>query len=252
MTSLGKNHAGDTSLGGSGKDFPKTASDLLSKACHASLTDGRESLEELCRRYWKPVYFYLRIAWSKTNEDAKDLTQAFFLWLVEEGLLKRYEPERAAFRAYLKSLLKHFVQDHHKALHRLKRGGGARILNLDGEIAASGDALIDPKAIDPEKAFDHAWLSALLARAWDRVRDRLLSGGRAIQVQVFEEYNRCPGGASPTYASLAERLVIKEGDVKNHLFAVREELRKEIRSELSQTTWGPAKLEEEWNAFFGA
>lgn len=241
MSPLGEKRAGDTSLGGSRKDFPKTAWELISGA-------GREGLEELCRRYWKPVYHYLRVGWARSNEDAKDLTQAFFLWLLEEEeRVKRYEPGRAAFRTYLKSLLKHFVQDHDKAAHRLKRGGGVRLLDLDGPMA-----LPDPKAADPEQAFDQAWLAELMGRAVDRVRERFRSSGREAQVRVFEEYGLSQDGERPTYAALAEKLGLKEGDVKNHLFAVREEIRKEIREELSRMTAGPRELEEEWNAFFGA
>ena len=185
------------------------------------------------------------MGWGRSNEDAKDLTQAFFLWLVEEELVKRYEPGRAAFRTYLKSLLKHFVQDHDKAAHRLKRGGGLRMLGLD-------EAVPDSKSTDPEQAFDQAWLAELMGRAVDRVRERFRSSGREAQVRVFEEYNLSPSGDRPTYAALAEKLGLKEGDVKNHLFAVREEIRKEIRDELSRMTAGPRELEEEWNAFFGA
>ncbi|HLF92825.1 MAG TPA: sigma-70 family RNA polymerase sigma factor [Planctomycetota bacterium] len=238
MSPLGEKRAGDTSLGGSQKDFPKTAWELIAGP-------GRAGLEELCRRYWKPVYHYLRVGWARSNEDAKDLTQAFFLWLVEEELVKRYEPGRAAFRTYLKSLLKHFVQDHDKAAHRLKRGGGLRMLGLD-------EAVPDSKSTDPEQAFDQAWLAELMGRAVDRVRERFRSSGREAQVRVFEEYNLSPSGDRPTYAALAEKLGLKEGDVKNHLFAVREEIRKEIRDELSRMTAGPRELEEEWNAFFGA
>ena len=49
MSPLGEKRAGDTSLGGSQKDFPKTAWELIAGP-------GRAGLEELCRRYWKPVY----------------------------------------------------------------------------------------------------------------------------------------------------------------------------------------------------
>lgn len=247
MSPQGKKHAGDTTLGGSRSDFPKTLSELISRARDASGGEGRAALEELCRRYWKPVYHYLRLGWTRSNEDAKDLTQAFFLWIVEDELLKRYEPERAAFRTYLKSLLKHFVQDHDKAVARLKRGGGVRILPLDGE----GGLVADPKAVDPEKAFDQAWLSALMAHAVDRVRARFLQEGKELPFRVFEQYSLRPPAERPTYAELGRGLGIGEDAVKNHLFAVREEIRKEIRRELSNTTSGPRELEDEWNAFFG-
>jgi RNA polymerase sigma factor (sigma-70 family) len=251
MNPLSEKRAGDTSLGGIHRDFPKTAWELLASAREDAGEPGRASLEDLCRLYWKPVYHYLRVGWSRSNDDAKDLTQAFFLWLVEDDLVKRYDPERAAFRTFLKSLLKHFVQDHDKASRRLKRGGGVRTLDLDREMALSGGPPADPKASDPERAFDQAWLSALLENAVEKVRGRFRSSGRSIQIQVFEEYSLAPPADRPSYADLAGRLGIKEGDIKNHLFAVREEIRKEIRGELSRMTSDAETLEEEWNAFFG-
>lgn len=246
MSFPGKN-AGDTSLGGSRQDFPKTVWEVLSRARASPNGEGKAALEDLCRRYWKPVYRYLRVGWAKSNEDAKDLTQAFFLWLVEGDLVRRYQPGRAAFRTYLKSLLKHFVQDHDKAMGRIKRGGGVRILDIDAE-----DALADPKAVEPEAAFDQAWWGALIAHSIDRVRQRYLAEKRALPFQVFEQYSLLAPAERPSYGELGARLGIGEGEVKNHLFAVREEIRKEIRRELAKTTSGPQELEEEWNAFFGA
>jgi len=113
----------DTSLGGDGDRFPETGGDIRSL-----LGQDPSRLELLCRRYWKPVYAYVRIAWSKGNEDAKDLTQAFFLWLMEGETLARYDAEKGGFRAYLKTLLKRFVGHEERALQRLKRGGDARIV----------------------------------------------------------------------------------------------------------------------------
>jgi hypothetical protein len=91
-------------------------------------------------------------------------------------------------------------------------------------------------------------MADLVRRAVDRVAGRFRSGGRSLQFQVFEAYDAADG-EKPTYAALAKRLGIKESDVTNHLFSVREALRSEIKSELSALTASPEELEEEWNAF---
>ena len=169
----------DTSLGGEQREFPQTLWDVLCRARDSDAGVRRDGLEDLCRQYWKPVYRYVRVAWAKTNEDAKDLTQAFFLWLTEGDTLRRYKPERASFRAYLKGLMKHFVQHQEDALRRLKRGGGIRILELDGDLPLK-ELLSDPSNHDPETIFDSAWRSALVAGAQARVRERLQSRGRGL------------------------------------------------------------------------
>jgi RNA polymerase sigma-70 factor (ECF subfamily) len=243
---------GETSLGGSARDFPKTAGDLLSKMRDPSTGVRRAGFEELSRRYWKPVYYYVRLAWAKTNEDAKDLSQAFFLWLLEGDSIARYERERASFRTYLKLLLKRFVGHQEEAMSRLKRGGGIRIVPLDDGSAPLQEVISDPAGTDPERLFDKEWRAALIQNAVERVRKHWLSDDRAVKFRVFEMYDLTPPDRRPTYGEVAGAFGLKETDVRNHLFAVREAIRSEIRSELSEMTAGPEELAEEWNAFFGS
>jgi RNA polymerase sigma factor (sigma-70 family) len=239
--------SGDTSLGGSGPEFPKTAGDMIAGARDPSSKVRRAAFEDLSRRYWKPVYTYVRLAWAKSNEDAKDLTQAFFLWLLEGGSIARYERERASFRTYLKMLLKSFVGHQDEAMSRLKRGGGVRIVAMDVK-----DLVPDPRAADPERLFDQEWRRVLIQNAVDQVRKDWSSGDRAVKFRAFELYDLLPPEGRPTYAEVAGQLGIKESDVRNHLFAAREAIRSEIRRELSELTSGPEELAEEWNAFFGS
>jgi hypothetical protein len=69
---------GDTSIGGSRRDFPSTSWNLIRGAGKAH----REHLERLIYLYWKPAYLYLRACGHKSVEDAKDLTQDFFATVV--------------------------------------------------------------------------------------------------------------------------------------------------------------------------
>jgi len=242
----------DTSLGGPGVHFAQTAWGMVERARDASPEIRQGGLEELAAAYWKPVYHYLRVAWAKSNEDAKDLAQAFFLWLTDRAALGRYEPGRGSFRTFLKALLRHFVQHHDEALDRLKRGGGKTLLRLDGEESLQ-DVVADPRAVTPDEAFEREWRHGLMAVAVERVRRRLLGEGAGVKFRVFEEYYLNAGPEErPTYAGVARRLGVKEGDVKHILTGVREEVRQEIRAELSRTLSRPEDLQDEWNAFFGS
>ena len=57
---------------------------------------------------------------------------------------------------------------------------------------------------------------------------------------------------APSYTldRVGEQLGLKASDVRNHLFAVRERLRTEIRGELRETVSNPDQLESEWKALF--
>jgi len=238
---MGDRRPADTSLGGGDRQFPKTSWSLLSGLGITGRSEIRAGMEELCRRYWKPLYLYARIAWAKSNEEAKDLTQAFFVWVMEGDVIRRFVPGRAGFRAYLKGLLRNFIADQEKAQHRLKRGGGALILTLDEALLREGETA--------EQGFDRAWRDELMDRAIERVRALFVETGREKQFQVFEEYDLKDNAES--YAALGARLGLPESGISNALFAAREAVRNGIRDELAELTTDAAGIEDEWNELFG-
>lgn len=242
----------DTSIGGAGRAFPPTTQGLLGPLRDPSNPLHRQALTEFCSRYWKPVYHYLRIARAKSNDDAKDLTQAFFQELLEGDALSRYAPERGSFRTFLKVLLASFLSHHEEAMRALKRGGGVRTFSLDVVLPPGEDSAGVPQESDPERAFDQAWVTTVMQSAVERVRSRLSSQGREVQFRVFEEHDLLPDGEPPGYETLARRLGIKETQVRDHLVAVRRAVRSEIRAELATLTRDDRELQEEWNVLFGA
>ncbi len=243
----------DSQLDPEGRAFPVTSWSLIAGVKDSSPEARKEALESLCRRYWKPVYHFVKRAWSKSHDDAKDLTQAFFLQILDGGALRKYSPERGGFRAYLKVLLRGFAADQHDAMTALKRGGGVKILALDADAAAIREVVPDAQAQSPEKIFDWAWKKEILERAVERARQWFAEGGRSVQFRAFEEYDLLPGpGDRPTYAAVAGTLGVSESDVRNYLFAVRERMRTEIRAELAHTVTDLRQLDDEWADLFGA
>jgi RNA polymerase sigma-70 factor (ECF subfamily) len=245
-------HFGETELGGSQREFPKTIWGMVVRMKDESTESRRAALEDLARRYWKPVYHFIRMAWSKSNEDAKDLTQAFFAWLTEGDTMRKYEPSKGSFRTYLRILLKHFLQHQDEAMRRFKRGGGVKLAPLAGDPDYPQVDIPDPKATDPEKAYDETWMVTLAQNALQRVRERCRAGGREKEFRAYEEYDLKAARERPTYAAVAATLGVKESDVRNYLFRIREEIWAEIRVELALVTRDKQELEEEWNALFGS
>ncbi len=235
----------DTSMGGEGEAFPKTTFHLVQGLHGEDLEDRRGALELLCKRYWKPVYAFVRRAWAKSNEDAKDLAQAFFLWALEADRLARFDPARGTFRGFLKLLLKGFLADREDAMRALKRGGGVKILSIPDTAG------FEPADRDPHEAFDRHWKLEVVKRALQRVQKWYSANNREIQYKAFREYAEAEKEGKPTYAEVARRLGLSESDVRNHLHAVRRRLREEIRAELADTVSGPGELEGEWKALFG-
>lgn len=231
----------DTSLGGSAGGFPDTSWSVIARLDATRSEESRVHFEALCRRYWKPLYRYLRVSRRCSNDDAKDLVQGFFLWLMDAEALRKFAPQRGGFRTYLKLLLKGYAWKQDEARARLKRGGGAAIVPLEGIDEP------DSAADSPDAAFESAWREQILREALQRVERRW--AGREEQFRVFREYD--VKQAEESYEQLGARLGMTAAAVRTGLAAVREAMREEIRAELAKLTADPAELEEEWNAFLG-
>jgi len=242
-------NSGDTTLGGGDKAFPETTLGFAGGLRNPATADYTRSMETLCSRYWKPVYSYIRIAWAKSNEDAKDVTQAFFAWLVEEDALRKYDPARGGFRAYLKVLLRRFVSHVERDLHRLKRGGGVRVFSLDGDAPPLPE--LDTGNVDPEKVFERVWLEELVHQSIGRVRERFVRSGREARFRAYEAFALGSDGARPSYAVLAARHGLTVGEVEKALFVVREEIRQEMRAALARSAGSDRELEDEWKRLLG-
>ncbi|MEM8733524.1 MAG: sigma factor, partial [Planctomycetota bacterium] len=103
-------------------DFATTRWSLVLRAARNS--EGTpEALEELCQAYWRPLYFYARRRVAD-RQEAQDLTQAFFVQILEKRVFESADPLRGKFRAFLLTSFKHFLTNHWQKRNALKRGGG--------------------------------------------------------------------------------------------------------------------------------
>ena len=236
-----------TELGGARKDFPATTANFQAQLRDPATLARMAVMETLATRYWKPVYHFLRMTYNKSNEDAKDLAQAFFVWILERDLLLRFDPARSSFRTFLKGVLRNFAGNEHQALHRLKRGGGVGHVSIDVAAAAleRGDT-----ETDPDKMFDRLWLKEVLRRAVDRVKEKCRATQRVIPFLVFQQYDLDASDSPPSYAEVAKRLGIKESDVRNHLHEIREKIRQEVKAEISAAEGETGDLSPELSTLF--
>jgi hypothetical protein len=84
-------------------------------------TEVNEDLASLCQIYWRPIFtFIYRRGYSAP--DAQDLTQDFFLMILEGKLLQSADPSQGRFRSFLLRSLKNFLIDALVKRRRIKRG----------------------------------------------------------------------------------------------------------------------------------
>jgi RNA polymerase sigma-70 factor (ECF subfamily) len=221
-----------------GSRFPTTSLSLV-----VDVREGREDrlrhhLESLCQRYWRPVFRVARQ--TRETAEAEDVTQAFFMHVMEHEILRKFDPTRGNLRAFLKACLQNFLAIGGRAQQRLKRGGGRAIIAFDTATMA---AL--PGA--PEEEFDREWLEELLRESVASLQAELQRRGREIVFEVFRRHDLHEGpGERPGYDDLAAQLGISRADVGNHLRAARRDLRRIVLRGISEyVVDGAGALEEE-------
>lgn len=212
----------------------------------------RHALSELVQAYWRPVYRALRVKHRKGREGAEDLTQAFFLRLIEKRVLEKFvaDPEAGRFRTLLRSLLDRFVGSAARDANRLKRGGGAHHVSLDPAAIEAIEQRIhnDP----PEDPFDREWRTAVIDQALTDLANEARSPIQRRRLEVFLAYEVEPGDEGrPTYAALASRLNVKAHDVKNDLVAMRRRFAELVLERIREDTHGEDEAREELRVLFG-
>src|SRR5438093_730478 len=125
----------DTDIGGPSGAFPATHYAVILASGSSDSEARKQALEVIVAAYWKPIYKYIRLTKGASNENAKDLTQAFFVRALDKGFFQRYDPSKARFRTYLRVCVERFLANERKSAGSCKRGGDREVLALDFESA---------------------------------------------------------------------------------------------------------------------
>lgn len=216
--------------------FPPTAWTLLAGIAGGGSGRAR-AIADVGRRYWTPVYVYLRRK-GRTEADAQDLVQSFFVHLLEKDLLTRPDRAKGRFRSWLRAVLEHFLANEARIRGAQKKGRGKKIIALDFEVAeqavrAGGD-------LGAGDAFDRAWAHDVLSRAFARLAKEMEAAGK-----------------QPVLATLKKRMGLlssvdgpEANDVAVH--RARKRLRALILEEVGDSVKDPSDATEEVAELFRA
>jgi RNA polymerase sigma-70 factor (ECF subfamily) len=214
---------------------------VAAKPDEASRTRAREALEELCRAYWYPLYAFVRYR-GYSSDDAQDLTQSFFVRIIETGGFASADPERGRFRSYLLGAMKHFLANEWHRARAQKRGGGVTFLHWDALDPEARYALEPAQSIDPDAGFDREWAQESIARAMERLRAESETRGKG---ELFEALKGSLTGDEPARKQTAARLEMTEGAVKVAVHRLRRRYRELLRAEIAETLTDPSDVDDE-------
>jgi RNA polymerase sigma factor (sigma-70 family) len=243
----------DTRIGGPRRVFPPTRHSIVLASKSPDAHVRERAFDALIAVYWKPVYKYIRVKWSASNEDAKDFTQEFFAAAFEKSFFEPYAPGKSKFRTYLRTCVDGIVANNRKAAARIKRGGQAGIQSLDFETAENElDRTQIGPASDPEDFFDREWVRSLFSLAVDDLRSHCQASGKLKHFALFERYDLDPAAdGRPTYAQLAVEFEIPVTQVTNFLSFARSEFRRHVLDRLGRITGSDEEFRNEARRLLG-
>lgn len=208
-----------------------------------------EALEKLCRTYWRPIYSFVRRE-GRTVEDAQDLTQDFFLRLLERHDFNAVRREKGRLRSYLLVSLKHFLINERQRALSIKRGGGRVILSLDEILARERNDPEPEDALTADRIFERRWALTVLERVLDELGKEYESAGNG---PLFDRCKELLADESRqiSQAEVASSLGMTENAVKQAYHRFRRRYRELLREEIAQTVAAPGDVDDELRHLIG-
>src|ERR1700730_14250567 len=221
--------------------FPTTRWTPVIAAGDPHRKEARSALVSLCENYWYPLYAYLRRR-GYPADQAQDLTQEFFIRVLEGRYLDRADPEKGRFRSFLLTSLKFFVADEEDRRRAHKRGGGM-VVPLEFSCGEERYQREPPHYETPERIFERRWALSVLDRVVERLRSEFVQHGRPEHFQRLKVF--LLGQSDTPYALLAKELNNPERKLKVAIHRLRKRYRELFRQEIADTLANPAEVESE-------
>lgn len=226
----------------SGDPFPTTHWSKILRAGNESSLSG-QALNELCGRYWKPIYAFIRHR-SQSDHDAEDLTQSYFASLFKRSYLPLADPQRGKFRAFLIHDLKWFLSSSAEKESAEKRGGKIMFLPFLEQPESSQAFNTPPNGQVEDAFFDRHWAKEIVRLARQSVEQEYSSDGRRIVFNTLE-----PGLITPpdpqTSLLWQKQLNMTEGNLRVALHRLRLRYREALKKQVLETVASPEDLQDE-------
>jgi RNA polymerase sigma-70 factor (ECF subfamily) len=221
--------------------FPTTRWTLVQRLRQGG--EGQQAaLDELCALYWYPIYAFLRRR-GHAHHDAEDITQGFFIKLLNDASFEASDANRGLLRTFLLSALQRHIADRNRHDLAQKRGGGMAIIAFEsmGAEERYGNEPKDHR--DPEHLFAQAWARELLETVRRQLESEFSAGGRSETFQILLPF--LIGEDPPSYRDVAARLKASETAVRVLVFRMRTRFRECLRETVATTVQDPAETESE-------
>jgi RNA polymerase sigma-70 factor (ECF subfamily) len=233
-----------------GSEFPSSQWSLIARARATDRGEARAALTDLCRRYWYPIYAFVRRQ-TRSAADAEDLTQGFFAHVLARDVIARADPDRGRFRSFLLGCCRKFIAKDRRSKRTQKVGGGVLILDLDFGSAEDRYSREPADTADPEALFRRRWALTLLDDVLAALQTDYVGAG---QGDLFSRLRPClvADGERTPYADIARAVGMTEPAVRKAAQRLRDRFRAELRRRVAQTVAEPGEVDDEIRDLFAA
>jgi RNA polymerase sigma factor (sigma-70 family) len=209
--------------------------------------EAHAALERLCRIYWWPIYGYVRRQ-GHSPEEAQDLTQSFFAFLLERKGLDTVGPEKGLLRSFFLASVKNFLANARRSSMAAKRGQGRLALPLE-QLFERERAHLEPQdTLTADRIYEREWALTLLDQVLGRLAEEYRIAGNAL---LFDRLKQLLAGEPdrPSQAQIAHELKMTENAVKQAYHRLRCRYGILLRDEIAETVTNPAEIEDEVRHF---
>jgi DNA-directed RNA polymerase specialized sigma24 family protein len=232
--------------------FRTTQWELIFNARNANSAQHERCLSELCSRYWFPLYRYALFT-GLSHEDAQDLTQGFFLYLLQKESLQYVDPAKGRFRSFLLASFRNHLSTFRQYAAAAKRGGGKPLVDIDAQNAGALQRLEPVDPLTAETFFDASWAQLLIERVLHRLGEEYRQRGKSQQFDRLQCYLEvgCEPDAN-SYEEAGRSLGLSGNGAKTLVFRMRQRFACLMRREVAQTLLNPRDTDAEIHALYSA
>ena len=232
--------------------FRTTQWDLVLNSGDVDSPQHDKALGELCSLYWYPLYTFARYK-GFSEDDAQDLTQSFFLHLLEKTALKQAQPYKGRFRSFLLACFQNHISVYRQHTSAAKRGGGSPPVSLDSEQFVEHDCLEPTDNLTAEAVFDPHWANVLIERVMMQLSEEYKRQGKAISFERLRIHLNLAGGeTADSYDKSAKELGLSVAGVKTLVYRMRKRFAASLRNEVAKTVLDPSDISAEIHALYEA
>jgi RNA polymerase sigma-70 factor (ECF subfamily) len=242
-----------TTMGGSHGAFLTTEWTVIDHIRSGDKSSSAALMNDLLKKYWKPVYYYLRRKGFE-NERAKDLTQGFFQEIVlKRALVEHADKSRGRFRTFLLTALQQYIAEAQRKQNLRKAKPRGFLLSLDELKSAQMPEA--PADFSPEDSFHYAWAAQLLDRLLEEVEAKCRADGKGTHWQVFHDKVLRPimeGTDAPSMEEICRRYDIDGlGKASNMIVTVNRRFRAALTRHIRRSVMQDCEVDEEFQELFG-